>query len=217
MHIETEGLLLSLIPFSEKDYIARIFTKTNGVLVGLLKGTKTIKSNKPLVGQVGSVCWSARLDSQLGLFHWELEHNLSTVIMFNSDCLKYMNAMFSLLNDLLPERENFEQLYMQTIKTLKHLCSVDVAREVYLRWELSLLSNLGYAMDLTKCAGCSSADNLYYISPRTGKAVCSKCGEQYASKLYKLPITLDVTYHFIKMICEVQGIEPPKARFLLKK
>lgn len=217
MRIETEGLLLSLKPFSEKDYIAHFFTKKNGIIVGLLKNGIVTKTNKPLIGQVGHVLWNARLDSQLGVFHWEPEHNLSVNIMFNTECLKYMNSMFSLLNVLLPEREEYENLYLQTIQFLEKLNSGNISKESYLEWEMSLLSYLGYAIDLTKCAGCFSSDNLCYISPRTGKAVCSKCGEPYSSKLYKLPITLDMTEHFLKSVCEAQGVVLPEARFLLKR
>ena len=73
MQIETVGILINIKPFSERDAVAHIFTKNNGVLVGMLQGGVSAKKNKPLVGQCGNVSWVARLDSQLGVFHWEAE------------------------------------------------------------------------------------------------------------------------------------------------
>lgn len=73
MKIETYGILINIKPFSERDAIAHIFTKDSGVLVGMLRGAVSAKKNKPLVGQIGNVSWNARLDSQLGVFHWETE------------------------------------------------------------------------------------------------------------------------------------------------
>ena len=75
MQIETSGILISLRPFSERDVIAHIFTRDNGVLVGMLRGGAVAKKNKPLVGQYGNLSWNARVDSQLGVFHFESEKN----------------------------------------------------------------------------------------------------------------------------------------------
>ena len=111
MQIETSGILINMKPFSERDAVAHIFTCDNGVLVGMLRGAMVAKKNKPLVGQYGIVSWNARLDSQLGVFHFESEKNLSAPLMLNADFLKIMNAAFSLIYSLLPEREAYEHLY----------------------------------------------------------------------------------------------------------
>ncbi|MBR5904026.1 MAG: recombination protein O N-terminal domain-containing protein, partial [Alphaproteobacteria bacterium] len=87
-------------PFSERDAIAHIFTKDNGVLVGMLRGGMSAKKNRALIGQYGNLTWNARLDSQLGVFHWESEKNLSAVLMMNNDLLKIMNAVFALIYTL---------------------------------------------------------------------------------------------------------------------
>ena len=107
MQIETDGILINMRPFSERDCIAHIFTPDNGVLVGMLRGAAIAKKNKPLIGQVGRISWVARLDSQLGVFHWEPEKNLSVPLMLNGDLLKIMNAVFALIYTLIPERESY--------------------------------------------------------------------------------------------------------------
>ena len=212
MQIETTGILINMRPFSERDMIAHIFTRDNGVLVGMLRGAVVAKKNRPLVGQFGAVSWNARVDSQLGVFHFESEKNLAASLMINGDLLKIMNAVFALIYTLIPEREAYEQLYQRTLNLLQNLPNEDAAFDAYLKWEIDLLSDLGYALDLTKCSGCGRIDNLIYLSPRTGRAVCGDCGAPYVDKLYKLPLNLNITKRFISGICNAQGVEIPIAR-----
>ena len=215
MQIETNGILVSVRAFSERDCVAHIFTRDNGMLVGLLRGGAVAKKNKPLVGQVGHLSWNARLDSQLGVFHFESEKNLSAPLMLNTDLLKIMNAVFSLIVALVPERESYEHLYQKTFDLLSNLPTADNPYDLYLNWEMDLLRDLGYALDLTKCSGCQKTENLCYISPKTGRAVCRDCGAPYMDRLYKLPITLNVTKQFIDNVCNMHGIEIPFARKML--
>lgn len=212
MQIETTGILINLKPFSERDVIAHFFTRDNGVLVGMLWGGVVAKKNKPLVGQLGAIAWNARLDSQLGVFHFESEKNLSAPLLLNPDALKLMNAAFALIYTLLPERESYSDLYENTLKLLQDLVMSESGIDAYLKWEIDLLHDLGYALDLTKCSGCQKTENLCYISPKTGRAVCGDCGAPYMDKLYKLPITLDMTKRFIYNICNIQGTDIPLAR-----
>lgn len=215
MQIETTGILINIKPFSERDAVAHIFTKNNGVLVGMLRGGVSAKKNKPLVGQCGNVSWVARLDSQLGVFHWEAEKNLSAPLILNPELLKIMNAVFSLVFTLLPERESYENLYNETFNLLTDLPNSQNPRDRYLQWEIVLLRELGYALDLSKCSGCGRTDNLRYLSPRTGRAVCDECGEPYRGRLYDLPLNLDTTLRFISGICDIQGTDVPVARKML--
>lgn len=215
MQIETEGILINIKPFSERDAVAHIFTLDNGVLVGLLRGGVVAKKNKPLVGQFGCVSWNARLDSQLGVFHFEAEKNLSAPLMMNNDLLKIMNSVFSLIYTLIPERESYNNLYKKTFVLLNDLTSANNPYDLYLDWEINLLRDLGYALDLTKCSGCQTTDGLIYLSSKTGRAVCRACGEPYKEKLYKLPVDLSVTKKFICGVCDVQGIKIPDARKIL--
>ncbi len=212
MQIETTGILINMRPFSERDMIAHIFTRDNGVLVGMLRGAVVAKKNKPLIGQYGTVSWNARVDSQLGVFHFESEKNLSAPLMLNNDLLKIMNSVFALIYTLIPERESYENLYQRTLDLLQAIASEGEPYDAYLKWEIGLLSDLGYALDLKKCSGCGCVDNLVYLSPKTGRAVCANCGQPYVDKLYKLPINLDITKRFISGICIAQGVDMPISR-----
>lgn len=215
MKIESVGILIGLRPLNERDSVAHIFTRDNGVLVGVMRGAQVAKKNKPLVGQVGQVAWNARLDSQLGVFHWEAEKNIAAGYIAKPTVLMCLNSVFELLLNLLPEREAYTDLYDNTVFCLENLDS-DV-QVVYLRWEINFLQELGYALDLSRCSGCGTTRDLNYLSPRTGRAVCNKCAQPYITKLYTLPLNLDVTYQFLDSICLQQGVRMPLMRKILKK
>lgn len=210
MKLETNGIIVAMRPFGERDAVAHIFTESHGVLSGMLRGAVVAK-NKPMVGQVGAVIWNARLESQLGVFHFEAQKNLALVAMMDNSKLAYMNSMFALIETLLPERESYEKLYAVTIKTL-----MDLNADSYLQWELELLRDLGYALDLSKCSGCGATDNLIYLSPKTGRAVCANCGEPYRDKLFKLPINLNITLRFLESACRGLDVDVPKFRLFLQ-
>ncbi|MBO4480245.1 MAG: DNA repair protein RecO [Alphaproteobacteria bacterium] len=215
MKLESIGILVALRPFDEKNAIAHILTRDCGLMTGMLRGAITTKTNKPLVGQIGSMTWNARLDSALGVFHWESEKNLAVPIMMNSLALSYMNAAFDLICTMLPEREPYINLYNGTVKLLNDLSDTTDAYSEYLKWEIELLGELGYAMDLSHCSGCGKTSDLHYISPKTARAVCDNCAAPYLAQLYKMPVTLDITLKFLEKICTTQGARVPNARIFL--
>lgn len=214
MKLESNGILIGLRPFNERDAIARVFTRDFGVLVGMMRGANVAKKNRPLVGQVGGAIWNARLDSQLGMFHWDAEKNLSASVMMNSDALMRLNSAFEILGTLLPEREEYSILYDETLVLLGALACGDMG--AYLTWEINLLRDLGYALDLSRCSGCGATETLNYLSPRTGRAVCDTCATPYVDRLYKLPVNLNTTLRFLENICMQQGVAVPQMRRMIK-
>lgn len=211
MKLESDGILISLRPFNERDCVARIFTREYGVVVGMMRGALGAKKNRPLVGQIGSMSWNARLDSQLGVFHWEAVKNLAAMIMLKPTALMAMNSAFALIETLLPEREAYPNLYDETVMMLEQ-----GPEENYLPWEISLLRELGYALDLSHCSGCGKTMDLNFLSPRTGRAVCDACAQPYLNRIYKLPLNLGVTGRFLESVCQQQGAEMPVMRRMLK-
>ncbi len=214
MVLESVGILISVRPFNERDAIARIFTRDCGIVVGMMRGAIVAKKNKPLVGQVGHMSWNARLDSQLGVIHWVAEKNVAAELMLDYNKLNLMNSAFELLGALLPERESYQKLYDDTVALMSQLAQNQTNQ--YLNWEMSLLRELGYALDLSHCSGCGVTNDLQYISPRTGRAVCAKCAQPYLDKLYKMPVNLGITYKFLERICMQQGVKMPVSRDMIK-
>ncbi len=215
MKLESTGLLISLRPFNERDAVAHIFTREHGVVAGMLRGAVVAKTNKPLVGQIGNATWGARLDSALGVFHWESEKNLTAPIMINFERIKFVNCIFDLIKTLLPERESYSALFDATIKFMMDLPKSNSPFDDYLLWEMTLLRELGFALDLTKCSGCGCAKNLTHLSPKTGRAVCAECATPYVNRLFQLPLTTDTTLQFLEKICTELGTRVPNARISL--
>ena len=215
MKLESNGLLISLRPFNERDAVAHIFTREHGVVAGMMRGAIVAKTNKPLVGQIGNAAWGARLDSALGVFHWEPEKNLTAPIMLNFEHIKFVNCVFNLIKTLLPERESYSALFDATIKFMTNLPNTNAPFDDYLKWETTLLRELGFALDLTKCSGCGRDENLCYLSPKTGRAVCAECAEPYKNRLFRLTLTIDITIKFLEKICDELGAKVPSSRATL--
>lgn len=215
MKLESVGLLISLRPFNERDTVAHIFTREHGIVAGMLRGAIVTKANKPLVGQIGNATWGARLDSALGVFHWESEKNLVAPIIMNLEHIKFINSVFDLILCLLPEREPYCTLYDETIKFITELPQSHTPFDDYLSWETVLLRELGFALDLTKCSGCGTTNDLEYLSPKTGRTVCTKCATPYINRLFRLPLTLDITLKFIDKMCIELGAKIPNSRTIL--
>lgn len=215
MKLESDGILISLRPFDDKNAIAQIFSRNFGVMSGMMRGAIVARTNKPLIGQIGNVTWNARLDSALGVFHWDAEKNLAAPIMNDSNLLPFMNSAFGLISTMLPERESYVGLYDDTIKLIANMPHSNDAAQEYLNWEICLLRELGYALDLSHCSGCGKTKNLNYLSPKTGRAVCDDCAAPYISKLYRLPISLNITLRFLENICANVGASVPLFRTML--
>ena len=217
MKLESVGILIAMRPFDERNAISRIFSRDYGVITGMMRGAVVAKSGRPLIGQIGNASWNARLDSALGVFHWESEKNLAAPIMLHADLLPFMNAAFDLIITMLPERESYSALYEETVKLLTALPVATTPADEYLNWEINLLRELGYALDLSHCSGCGRADTLNYLSPKTGRAVCDACAAPYIDKLYKLPVTLNTTMRFLENICATLGTNVPQFRNMLNR
>ncbi len=217
MKLESDGILVGLRPIGERDSVARIFTREYGVVCGVMRGAVVARKNRPLVGQMGAVTWVARLDSQLGTFHWDSERNLVAPMMMAADALAVLNCVFDLISILLPERERYDVLFENTLDWIQKLSVVPDKMAHYLGWEVDFLRELGYALDLSRCSGCGTCDNLHYLSPRTGRAVCDKCAAPYIGRLYSLPLTCAVTFRFLDALCANQGANMPLSRRMLER
>ncbi|MCL2737473.1 MAG: DNA repair protein RecO [Alphaproteobacteria bacterium] len=207
MKLESVGIIIGLRPFEERDSIARIFTRGHGVLAGMMKGAQVARKNKPLVGQYGPCSWNARLDSQLGVFHFESERNMAAPLMSDSAALSFMNSAFALLTTLLPERAEDAPLFDMTIEMLR---LPSAAR--YLDWEVHLLRSLGYALDLSACGGCGRAAGLEFLSQRTGRAVCAECAAPYMEHVFPMPVDLAATRFFLSRAALTHGVKLPIER-----
>ena len=187
------GIILSAKKYGEKGLITNILTESHGRYVGWINNykTKSILSNvQP--GNLVKVFWRSRLIEQMGNFKIELISSISGKIFDEKLKLQALTSLCSLLEKFLPERQCYSEIFNATQAFLKVLAindEVDNKQWIrgYVKWEIGLLSSIGFSLDLKKCAVTGQKNNLYYVSPKTGKAVSKDGAGKFAPKLLKLP------------------------------
>ncbi|VAV89681.1 DNA recombination and repair protein RecO [hydrothermal vent metagenome] len=183
------GILLSCRTHGETSAIIEVFTPARGRHAGIVRGGASRRLAPMLQpGAQLDLAWQARLEDHLGSFKAELLRSRAALSMSDRLSLAGLNAVTSLLLFALPEREAHAKLYRQTENLLDLLGQSDVWPLAYLNWELLLLDELGFGLDLTSCAVHGHAANdLSYVSPRTGRAVSRVGAGDWADRLLPLP------------------------------
>lgn len=183
-----EGALLKVRKHGESSAIIEVFTEAHGRAVGVVRGG-TSRKIAPILqpGAQLDVTWKARLEDHLGSFTVEPIRSRAAQVMSDRLALSGLNAVTGLLSFALPEREVHPPLYTRTIQLLDLLGQGEVWPLAYLQWELALLEELGFALDLSGCAVTGGTDDLTFVSPRTGRAVSRDAAGDWADKLLPLP------------------------------
>ena len=181
------AILLSARQYGETGTIADLFTREHGRHQGLVRGLKARTLLQ--AGNGLSVTWRARLPEQLGSYAVELAHARAGLLMESRDSLTGLNAFCAVAALALPEHQAHAPLYDAAAILLDAMAREDFPHwgPLYVRWEAGLLEALGFGLDLAKCAATGAAENLVYVSPRTGRAVSKSAGLPYADRLLPLP------------------------------
>lgn len=182
-----EGVILGTRHHGETSAIVELFTENRGRHLGLVRGGRS-RRNRVVLQPGNSVVatWRARLDEHLGIFLVEPSHSRAANLMQSSVAL-YGLAVLTAHLRLLPERDPHAALYHRVIAMLG-LLSEPLAGAVALnRFELFLLAELGFGLDLDRCAATGSSDDLIYVSPKSGRAVSRAAGHPYRERLLCLP------------------------------
>jgi DNA repair protein RecO (recombination protein O) len=185
-----EGIFLSAKPLGEANAVAELFTLAHGRHLGLVRGGRS-RRMRPLLqsGNLLRVTWRARLADHLGGFNVELLEAHAARVLDDRLALAAIGSMTSLVK-LLPERDPHPAFYAATLECLRHLDEEHVWLPLLVRWELQLLQELGFGLDLSECAATGGDADLAYVSPRSGRAVSREAGEPYGDRLFKLPAFL---------------------------
>lgn len=187
MNIEDRGILVSKLKYGETSLILSIYSKNYGLQKGILKGATSLKNKSILeIGNVLKFQKRARTDDSLGFFKVDLQESYLYKIFNNSNKLLALSSMCELMSELLVEKERDSDFYNFTISTIVVLQKEDFIK-YYIQWELKLLEKIGIGLDLSKCTVSNQKEDLYYLSPKTGKAVTKEVGLVYHSKLFVIP------------------------------
>lgn len=190
MEWRDEGVILSVRRHGETSAIAEILTAAHGRVLGLVRGGRS-RVQRPVLqaGNAVQAVWRARLEEQLGTFTLEPLDLRAGAIMEEPFRLAGL-ATLTGLAQLLPEREPHPRVYEALRVVLEAIGDDQLWPALLVRWELGLLDELGFGLDLSKCAATGSRENLAYVSPRSGKAVSAEAGEPFQNRLFRLPAFL---------------------------
>ena len=179
--------MLSARRHGENSVVVHLLTRGQGRHAGLVRGGQGRRARgiyQP--GNLVAARWSARLAEHLGNYTCELVEAHAARVFDDPARLAALSAAAALAETALPEREPHAACFEGFLALLEALTGAHWA-EVYVRWELALLSELGFGLDLASCAAGGANDQLAYVSPKSGRAVSLAAGEPYRDKLLALP------------------------------
>lgn len=190
-HWRDQGIVLSARGHGENAAIVALLTASRGRHAGYVHGARSAKNAASCeVGTLVECEWSSRAEGQLGGFSLSTLKAYPAAVMDDAAKLAALQSACALCDMALPEREACPALFEGLCALLDILAAHDdpgVWGAAYVMWEIALLRELGFALDLTRCGGGGDAKQLAYISPRTGCAVSWQAGEPYKDKLLLLP------------------------------
>lgn len=226
-----DGIIIGTRRHGETSLIVELMTPSHGRHLGLVRGGRSRRVQPTLQpGNSVTATWRARLDAHLGHYTIEGTTERAARLIETPAGLYGIQTLGALLR-LIPERDSHPRLYDGLLAILNYLDDPVVAGSLIVRFELKLLDDLGFGLDLSQCAATGSNDDLAYVSPKTGRAVSRSAGEPYRDKLLLLPAFLleapseanpdaaavtqafGLTGYFLaRHVYEPRGLEPSEAR-----
>lgn len=193
MEWTSEAFVLAARRHGEGAAVVQLLTRDHGRHAGLVHGGGS-SSKRALVepGNRVQAAWRGRLPEHLGTLTLEVERQYAATLMNDPKRLAALSSMCAVAEAALPEREPHPAMFHATEALLESLAETpdDVWPAIYIRWELGLLGELGFGLDLSTCAATGQSHDLVFVSPRTGRAVSREAGAPYEDKLLRLPAFL---------------------------
>lgn len=182
-----EGIVLGVRRHGEGNAIVELLTRRRGRHLGMVRGGAS-RRLAPMLQPGNSVTatWRARLDEHMGNYALEASVVRAGLLMGAPHAAFAFTHMAQLLH-LLPERDPHEELFLTLGAILDALEAPETAGMLLARFELAMLSELGFGLELESCAATGQRDDLVYVSPKSGRAVSGAAGAPYADRLFPLP------------------------------
>lgn len=190
-----EAIVLTARRHGESAAIVTLLTRERGRHAGLVPGGAGKRARG--IYEAGNrviATWRARLEEHLGHFACELAAANAARLLDDPLRLAALAAAVAVAESALPEREPHPRAFAGLAGLIAALTDAERATAdwaaAYARWELDLLAELGFGLDLSECAATGSNDRLVYVSPKSGRAVSAAAGEPYRDRLLTLPAFL---------------------------
>jgi DNA repair protein RecO (recombination protein O) len=190
MEFTDTAIVLSARPHGETSAILEALTREHGRHLGLVRGGASRKSKSVLQpGNGVHLHWRARLGEHLGNFTVEPARARAGDMLESRESLIGLNAFAAVASAVLPEREAHAPVFEAAVLLLDAIQASDFAHwgALFVRWEAGLLDELGFGLDLTRCASTGTTEDLIYVSPGSGRAVSASAGAPYRERLLILP------------------------------
>ena len=188
MEWDAPAIILDVRPYGEGDAVATVMTEAHGLHRGLARGgASRTKAAAWQPGNMLQVQWTARLSDQLGSFTGEMIHAGAAHAMDDPMSLAMLTAVCAVAEGALPEREPLPRVFDGLLHLIPRLPLGNPLLTDLIRWELIVLSDLGYGLDLTTCVVTGRTEGLTHVSPKTGRAVTMEGAGTWAAKLLPLP------------------------------
>jgi DNA repair protein RecO (recombination protein O) len=185
-----EGIVLGVRRHGESSAIVELLTRAHGRHLGLVRGGASSRM-RPLLqpGNTLRAVWRARLDEHLGYYQVEGIRLRAATVLASSHAVYGVTHLASLAR-LLPERDPHEDIYEMLDRTLDDFDEVGQAAAHLIKFELAMLAELGFGLDLDTCAATGETTELVYVSPKSGGAVSRRAGDPWRDRLLRLPAFL---------------------------
>ena len=181
------AIVLGARPFGEGKLVAEVFARGHGRFGGVVHGgRRAAPALQP--GNLVHAAWKARTSDQLGFFSpLDLVEPHAARVMEDRAALAGLSSAIALIRIGGAERQAYPSLYDALTLLIANFSDTELWPAIYARFELGLLAELGYGLDLERCAITGETENLAFVSPRTGRAATFEAGEPFADKLLRLP------------------------------
>ncbi|WP_455479757.1 DNA repair protein RecO [Bartonella sp. B23] len=187
MKWKEQAFILGTRQYGETSVILEIMTRQRGRYMGVVKGGRSRRMAALLQpGNFVEAEWWARLDEHLGLFRLEALNLHAARLILLPEAL-YALQLLAFHLRLLPERDPHPILYDILYLFMQNFYEPSVNAELLVRFEMRLLEEFGFGLDLSHCAATGSSERLCYVSPKSGRAVCEEAGHPWKEKLLTLP------------------------------
>ena len=187
MECHDDGIVLTARKHGESSAIVTLLTREHGRHAGLVRGG--MGRRKRGLFQPGNrvrATWRARLAEHLGSYTCEMTAAVAAPFMDDRLRLAGLSAICAVAEAALPERERYEPVY-EGMRILLDVLDQDIWPTIYVKWEMGLLQELGFGLDLTCCAATGITENLTYVSPKSARAVSTDAAEPFKHMLLRLP------------------------------